>query len=163
MKLAFLPVFMTCLRICFLTITFIALPSLAATGQTVTGSFANKYVSRGSTARGKVVLALPKELHVNSNRPGSEFLIPTVVRISGRGIKAGRVSYPRGHDRKFQFTTKILNVYEGTTVFPFRITVPGNYRGRSLTVNAVVEFQACTEEVCYAPRTETIKISARVR
>jgi hypothetical protein len=154
---------MTLLRICFLTITFIAFAGVAAIGQSVTGSFANGTVKRGSIARGNIVLTLPKELHVNSNRPGSEFLIPTVVRISGRGIKAGRVIYPRGHDRRFQFTTKILNVYEGTTVFPFRVTVPGNYRGRSISVNATIEFQACTEELCYPPRKETIKITARVR
>ena len=154
---------MTRLRICFLTIAFIAFAAVAAIGQTVTGSFAERFVKRGSLARGKVVLTLPKELHVNSNRPGSEFLIPTAVRISGRGIKAGRVTYPRGRDRKFQFTTKILNVYEGTTVFPFRVRVPRNYRGKTVTVTAVIEFQACTEEVCYAPRKETIEITARVR
>ena len=154
---------MTCLRIVLLTTFFIASFFLTSIGQTVTGSISSGSVKRGSIARGKVLLTLPKELHVNSNRPGSEFLIPTVVRISGRGIKAGRVTYPRGHDRKFQFTTKILNVYEGTTVFPFRISVPWNFRRRSITVNAMIEFQACTEEVCYAPRKESIKMTARVR
>jgi hypothetical protein len=154
---------MPCLRIFFLTLAFVILFCLDAVGQTVTGSISNGSVKRGSTARGKVALTLPNELHVNSNRPGSEFLIPTVVKLSGRGFTVGRVTYPRGHDRKFQFTTKILNVYEGTTVFPFRVTVPGNYRGRYITVNATVEFQACTEQLCYPPRKETIKITARVR
>jgi len=90
-------------------------------------------------------------------------LIPTVVKLSSRAFTVSRVTYPRGLNRKFQFTTKILNVYEGTTVFPFRVTVPGNYRGRSITVNATVEFQACTDQVCYPPRKETIKITAKVR
>ena len=154
---------MTCLKTCFLTFAFITLFCLTAVGQTVTGSFAEKSVKRGATARGKVALTLPNELHVNSNRPGSELLIPTVVKLSGRGFTVGRVTYPRGHNRKFQFTSKTLNVYEGTTVFPFRVKVPRNYRGRSVTVNAVVDFQACTEQVCYPPRKETIKITARVR
>ena len=154
---------MTCLRICFLTFAFTALFCLTTVGQTVTGSISNGSVKRGSTSRGNVALTLPKELHVNSNRPGSEFLIPTVVKLSSRGFTVSRVSYPRGLNRKFQFTTKILNVYEGRTAFPFSVTVPRNYRSRTITVNAVIEFQACTEEVCYSPRKETIKITANVR
>jgi DsbC/DsbD-like thiol-disulfide interchange protein len=100
---------------------------------------------------------------VNSNRPGSEYLIPTVVTLSANGARVGRAAYPRGTDRKFKFTTKTLNVYEGSVRFPFRLTVPRNYRGKSVTVTAVVDFQACSEEVCYAPRKETITIEAAVR
>ena len=140
----------------------IASASLAH-AQSISGSIANGSVRRGTTAQGVVKLEIPPERHVNSNRPGSEFLIPTVVKLSGKGIRLGRVTYPRGHDRKFQFTTKILNVYEGTVRFPFRLTVPRNYRGRSVTVKATVDFQACTDEVCYPPRTETVSITARVR
>ena len=137
--------------------------SFAASSQTVTGSIRNGTVRRGVAARASVVLSLPKELHVNSNRPGSEYLIPTVVRLSAKGVKLGGVSYPRAHDRKFQFSEKPLNVYEGTVVFPFRVTVPGNYRGNSITVNATIEYQACTEELCYQPRKEVVRITARVR
>lgn len=134
-----------------------------AAAQTVSGSIAKGMVRRGTTARGVIVLEIPKELHVNSNRPGSEYLIPTEVKLSSKGARLGRVTYPRGHDRKFQFTTKILNVYEGRVSFPFRMTIPKNYRGKSVTVTAIVDFQACSEDVCYAPRKETITIKAAVR
>jgi DsbC/DsbD-like thiol-disulfide interchange protein len=148
------------------SLTFVLLllaMTLLARPQTVTGSIANGSVRRGATAKGVVELEIPGALHVNSNRPGSEYLIPTKVRLASKGVRLGRVVYPRGLDRKFQFTTKILNVYEGTVRFPFLITVPKNYRGRSVTVNAVVDFQACTEEVCYPPRSEKLTITARVR
>jgi DsbC/DsbD-like thiol-disulfide interchange protein len=134
-----------------------------ADAQTVSGSIANGTVRRGTTARGSVVLEIPKELHVNSNRPGSEYLIPTEVALFAKGARVSRVVYPRGHDRRFQFTTKTLNVYEGKVSFPFRITVPRNYRGKLVTVTAIVDFQACSEEVCYPPRKETVNIEASVR
>jgi DsbC/DsbD-like thiol-disulfide interchange protein len=136
---------------------------VTANSQTVSGSIANGSVRRGTTARGFVEMQIPSERHVNSNRPGSEYLIPTVVKLSAKGVRVGRVVYPRGLDKNFQFTTKTLNVYEGTVRFPFRVTIPRNYRGRYITVNATVDFQACTDEVCYAPRKEDLKITARVR
>ncbi len=150
------------IRILTFVLILAAFAVLART-QTVTGSIGNGSIRRGTAARGVVELNIPSELHVNSNRPGSEYLIPTVVKLSAKGVRLGRVVYPRGLDRKFQFTTKILNVYEGTVRFPFRVAVPKNFRGRYVTVNAVVELQACTEEVCYPPRTEKVKITARVR
>lgn len=150
------------IRIITLALLLTAFTSFAWT-QTVTGSMSSATVRRGSVARGFVELRIPDGLHVNSNRPGSEYLIPTDVKLSAKGARVGRVIYSRGRDRKFQFTTKILNVYEGTVRFPFRLTVPRNYRGRSVTVNATVDFQACTDQVCYPPRKEKIAITARVR
>jgi DsbC/DsbD-like thiol-disulfide interchange protein len=155
---------MTHLKLCCLTVVVVFVFHYSNSAQTVTGSISKGAVKRGVTARGSIVLSLPNELHVNSNRPGSEYLIPTEINLSSkRGVRVGRVKYPRGHDRKFQFTTKILNVYEGRTVFPFTVTVPTNYRGRSITVRANVEFQACTDEVCYPPRKEVVTMTARVR
>ena len=147
----------------FVLLLVICIFTFSAWSQTVSGSIGNGSVRRGTTVRGSVVLRIPDGLHVNSNRPGSEYLIPTVVRIKGKGITLSRVTYPRGRDRKFQFTSKILNVYEGKVSFPFRITVPRGFRGKSVTVNATVDLQACTEEVCYPPRKETLKITAGVR
>jgi DsbC/DsbD-like thiol-disulfide interchange protein len=147
----------------FSIVLLLSASALVASSQTVSGSIGKGTIRRGTTVRGVVEMQIPSERHVNSNRPGSEYLIPTVVKLSGRGVRVGRVTYPRGLDKNFQFTTKTLNVYEGTVRFPFRVTVPRNYRGRFVTVNATVDFQACTDEVCYAPRKEQFKITARVR
>jgi DsbC/DsbD-like thiol-disulfide interchange protein len=153
---------MTHLKIFCLAIIAVFVIHYSITAQTVSGSISKGVVKRGVTTRGSIVLSLPSELHVNSNRPGSEYLIPTEIKLSGRGVKVSRVVYPRGRDRKFQFTRKLLNVYEGRTVFPFSVTVPRKFRGKTITVRANVEFQACTEEVCYPPRKEVVTMTARV-
>lgn len=144
----------------FLSITLF---SFAASSQTVKGSIGNGTAKRGISTRGSVVLEIPHGLHVNSNRPNNEYLIPTVVRLTGSGVKITKVIYPRGKDRKFNFSEKTLNVYEGTIVFPFTVTVPKSFRGKNIKVNATVEFQACTEEVCYPQRSEKVSITAAVR
>lgn len=137
--------------------------STVSYAQTVTGSIGNGTVRRGAATRGTVVLEIPKELHVNSNKPESEYAIPTTVRISGSGVRVGKITFPRGTDRKFQFSEDTINVYEGTVFFPFSVTVPRNYRGKSVSLKAVVRYQACTDEVCYPPRNKEIMLTAKVR
>lgn len=133
----------------------------AANAQTVSGSIGA--VARGGSVKGRITLSVPGGLHVNSNRPNSKYAIPTSVRISAVGAKTSAVTYPRGRNRKFQFSEDTLNVYEGTVSFLFNLTVPANFKGDTVKVRAVVRYQACTDEVCYPPRDKEITLTARVR
>jgi DsbC/DsbD-like thiol-disulfide interchange protein len=135
----------------------------AASAQTVTGSIAGGTVQKGKAARGAVVLSIPGGLHTNSNRPGNRYQIPTTVRLTAAGARVSGPTYPRGVNRKFQFSETVINVYEGTVRFPFTVTVPAGFRGNTVSVRAVVRYQACTDEVCYPPRNKEITITARVR
>ena len=132
-----------------------------ASGQTVSGSISD--TARGGRGRGSVVLSIPGGLHVNSNRPSSEYAIPTTVRLRASGAKVSGVIYPRGRNRKFQFSENPINVYEGRAVFPFTLAVPANFKGNAVRVRAVVRYQACTDEVCYPPRTVEITLTGKVR
>lgn len=136
--------------------------AISTNAQTVGGSIGA--VSRGGSGRGSIVLNIPGGLHVNSNRPASEYAIATTVSVSSNdGVKTGAVSYPRGTNRKFQFSENTINVYEGRVVFPFTVRVPPNYRGNTVRVRAVVRYQACTNEVCYPPKTKEMMLTGRVR
>jgi len=131
--------------------------------QTIAGSIGNGTVARGASAKGSVVLSIPGGLHVNSSRPNSQYAIATNVRVSGSGVKTSAIRYPAGRNRKFSFSENEINVYEGRTVFPFSVTVPANYSGDSIKVRAVVKYQACTEEVCYPPKTKEVTLTAKVK
>jgi len=137
--------------------------SIAALAQTVTGSIGNGTVTRGVASRATVTFSLPGGLHVNSSRPGSEYAIPTVVRASAKGVKVGAVTYPRGKNQKFEFSENSINVYDGRTSFSFPVTVPANFRGDTVRVNVSVRYQACTNEVCYPPKTKALTLTAKVR
>lgn len=134
-----------------------------SSAQTFSGSIANGSVVRGGSAKGTIIMNIPAGLHVNSNRPSSEYAIPTTVQISGVRSSVSAVTYPRGRNRKFQFSDNPINVYEGRAIFGFTVKVPGDYRGNSVRVNATVRYQACTEEVCYPPKTKQITVIAKVR
>lgn len=134
----------------------------SAQAQSVSGSIANGTVTKGKAARATVVLSIPGGLHVNSSRPGSEYAIPTTVRASAKGVRIGAVVYPRGQNRKFGFSENAINVYEGRATFTFPVTVPANFSGSTIRVNVTVRYQACTDEVCYPPKSKQITLTARV-
>jgi len=137
---------------------------LTANAQTVTGSISDGTVGKGGSARGSLVLDIPGGLHVNSNRPASEYAIATTVRLSSDGgVRTGSVTYPHGTNRKFQFSENTINVYEGRVRFPFTVKVPANYSGKTVRVRATVRYQACTNEVCYPPKSKEVTLTARVR
>jgi DsbC/DsbD-like thiol-disulfide interchange protein len=150
-------------RILGIVLTILTVGAAMASAQTVSGSIGNGSVARGSSARGSVVLSIPGGLHVNSSRPASEYAIPTTVRLSGSGIKVSGPTFPRGVNRKFQFSENVINVYEGTVRFPFTVNVPAGFKGDTVRVRAVVKYQACTDEVCYPPRSKEVTLTARVR
>ena len=144
----------------FLSLVFLVAGLSATNAQSISGSIGA--VKRGGSTRGTVVMSIPGGLHVNSNRPNSEYAIPTTVRVTAVGAKVGGVSYPRGRNRKFGFSESSINVYEGRASFSFNLTVPANFKGNVVRVRAVVKFQACTDEVCYAPKSKEITFTAKV-
>ena len=150
-------------RILGIILTVLMVGIAAVSAQTVSGSIGNGSVARGSSARGSIVLSVPGDLHVNSSRPASEYAIPTTVRLSGTGVRVTGPTYPRGVNRKFQFSENLINVYEGTVRFPFTVNVPRVFKGDTIRVRAVVRYQACTNEVCYPPRSKELTLTARVR
>lgn len=150
-------------RILGILLSVLALGVGPASAQTVSGSIGNGSVARGGSTRGTIVLSIPGGLHVNSSRPASEYAIPTTVRLSGTGARVSGPRYPRGVNRKFQFSENVINVYEGTVRFPFTVNVPAAFKGNTVRVRAVVRYQACTDEVCYPPRTKEITLTAKVK
>lgn len=146
-----------------LAVIVLAGAASSAMAQTVTGSIANGSVTRGKAARATVVLNIPAGLHVNSANPNSEYAIPTKVKATSSNSRIGSVSYPRGKNRKFSFSESTINVYEGRAAFGFNVTVPAGFKGNSISVRVAVKYQACTEEVCYPPKTKEITLTAHVK
>ena len=149
-------------KLLFLSALFCATGSYAH-AQSVTGSIGNGTFAPGKAARVKVVLNLPGGLHANSRYPGSDYAVPTTVSASGSGLRIGAVSYPRGHNRTFEFSSNPINVYEGRTTFNFSVTVPANYTRKTINVNVKVKYQACTNEVCYPPKSKDVTLTARAQ
>ena len=115
---------------------------LSAKAQTISieGSIERSSVEPGSTNKGTVTLSIPKELHTNSNTPTSEFMIPTAVKFSSSEAKITKISYPKGKNKKFDFSEEPINVYEGKTTVKFNFTVPKTLKSKTVKIRAVVSY-----------------------
>ena len=102
--------------------------------------------------------------HINSNKPKSEFLIPTVLKVEATtDIIIGRTTYPDGQDMSFAFAPdEKLNVYTGdfevdVLVRPLRVVEKGKY-----IVRGTLKYQACDNSACYPPKQLPISFDVKI-
>lgn len=121
----------------------------------VNGFFSVDPAHQGSTFQAAIVLDIPDGLHVNSNRPLGKYAIPTSVKIDAPGgLRVTAVSYPRGTVRTFRFgggEPERLSVYEGRAIIRFSVAVPPGQEQGVARIRANVQFQSCSDEVCFPP------------
>ena len=97
-----------------------------------------------------------QDLHINSHKPTSDYLIPTVFSIpESSGVRLESATYPAGAD----FTLPVdpstkLSVYSGDFAIQARIVAS---QGDHL-VEAKLRYQACDQNVCLPPKTITVPI-----
>lgn len=110
-------------------------------------------VAAGKSANVELPFRVTRGYHINSNKPTSELLIPTVLSVKPpTNIVVTKLTYPAGKDRSFPFSPgDKLNVYTADftvngLVRAARTTPPGTYR-----VKGILKYQACDDRACYPP------------
>lgn len=121
-------------------------------------------VRAGSTSTVQLPFRVAPGFHINSHKPGSELLIPTVLHMDPpTDIEIAKVQYPAGRELSFDFAPEEkLNVYAGefgvsAMVRPARNTSPGRYR-----VRGNLKYQACDNRACYPPAQLPIAFDVQV-
>jgi len=102
--------------------------------------------------------------HINSNKPKSEFLIATSLKLDApTDIVIGRVTYPKGEELSFPFAPEEkLSVYSGTfdigiVVRPLHDVIPTKYM-----VRGNLRYQACDKAACYPPNNLPVQFEVKV-
>ena len=121
-------------------------------------------VRAGATAKVEIDFRIPSEFHINSNKPHSELLIPTTLRlIVTDPIKIGSVTYPAGQDTSFPFApTEKLSVYSGDFTITTVIRALPTATNGTYPVNGELHFQACDRSACYPPKSIPVKFEITV-
>ena len=110
-----------------------------------------------------VVMDIPHGYHVNSNRPLESFLKATQLSVeTTSGVRAGAVIYPRASLRKFAFSKTNLSVYEGRVILRFNVTVAANFRDGNLEVKAKLNYQSCSDALCFPPQYREVRVGLPV-
>ena len=108
-------------------------------------------VAVGQSFRVAVVLDLPAPWHCNANPPSQPDFIPTTLTFdSNPAVTLGAVRYPAGELVKVSWSDTPVALYSGQTVLLVDAKLTG---AGPVTLTGAVRYQACDDQVCYAPKT----------
>ena len=151
----------------------IALFAVLAGAQTLAPS-SDEYVSMASPKKLSIAAGRPAILeldfrakpgmHVNSNTPKSEFLIPTKVRfMPPTDLMVGKVQYPAGEELALPFSPKDkLSVYSGDFRISAQVSASRSATTGPYTVHGELKYQACNDKACFPPKTLPFTFNVQV-
>lgn len=121
-------------------------------------------VTRGKAGTVQLDFRISSGFHVNSNKPKSELLIPTALKLNPpTDIVVGRITYPPGEERTFPFSPdEKLSVYGGpfsisVSIRPLASVIPTKY-----AVHGTLRYQACDNATCFPPKELPVDFQIRV-
>lgn len=111
-------------------------------------------VAAGKTANATLRFAVSEGNHVNSNKPGSNLLIPTKLTLEpADGIRVVKMSYPPGQELSFPFDPdEKLNVYTGPFDVAVQLRATAGATAGARTLRGKLTYQACNDRACFPPR-----------
>ncbi len=115
---------------------------------------------RGDSATVRVRVIIPEGWHIQSNAPLDEFLIPTEVKASGKGLEFGKPVFPRPRMKELAALGGEVALFEDTldVRMPVRFRASGAGAAKALEAATVnVRYQACNDSQCLPPRTIAAK------
>ena len=102
-------------------------------------------------------------LHVNSNEPLEDFLIPTVLTLDPpEGIALEAVAWPTPIMLEQQGSENPLAVFEETFVIGAAFTVASDLDAGNYSIPGSLRYQACDERMCYIPTTASLEFQLTV-
>lgn len=124
----------------------------------------NVQVKPGGSVAVQLDFRIGSDFHVNSNRPKSDLLIPTVLKLaSAPDVSVATVKYPLGQDVSFPFAPdEKLSVYSGDFSLTAVIKAASRAAAGAYPVSGELRFQACDRGACYPPRSIPVKFEVSV-
>jgi DsbC/DsbD-like thiol-disulfide interchange protein len=122
-------------------------------------------VAPGGSVRVELRIRVTPGYHINSNKPNSEFLIPTRLKLSPpAGLTPGAIVYPAGKDLTFAFSPKEkLSVYSGDFTVRAELRALGSAPAGSYKVPGELRYQACNDRACFPPTKLPVEFEVTVR
>jgi thiol:disulfide interchange protein DsbD len=98
--------------------------------------------------------------HINAHKPTEPFLVPSDVKFTlPPGIAVDTLNYPKPDRKMFAFAAgKELLVYEGKVGMTTAVTVPADFAGTRIRIEATMRYQACNDSTCLPPTTVTTEL-----
>jgi len=101
---------------------------------------------------------LPKDIHVQSDKPRDPYVIPTLLTLTPPGgTTVKEITYPESTDFLLLGWEEPLLVFENEFTIGVSLTLDVDVPSDGLVVSGNFVYQACDDRVCFAPASETIE------
>jgi hypothetical protein len=119
----------------------------------------------GEARRVELDFRVSSGFHINSNKPHSNLLIPTTLKlIAPKPLEIASIQYPAGEDQSFPFSpNEKLSVYSGDFTVYVTVKAPPFVHGSSFSVGGELYYQACDKNACYPPKKLLVDFKVAVR
>lgn len=109
------------------------------------------------------VVNIHSGLHINSNNPNEEYLIPTILKFTSQSaLSIGEIVYPKPIFKEFSFSTNPLSVYEGNTKIYATLQASPDVKPGVYELEGSLSFQGCNDNSCFAPGEVKLKANLTV-
>ena len=100
-------------------------------------------------------MAPKPRIHVYA--PGARDYLPIALKVeSTRGVTAGKLTYPKSQTLTFE--GQKIPVYDRPFRLTQEVTLDRSLKaGDTLTVTGTLNYQACTDEVCFIPASAPLR------
>ena len=113
-------------------------------------------VKRGGTVTETLKLTVAPGVHVNSDRPKDEFIIPLKLTWTDGPLVAKSVAYPKAEEIKVG--SQMLTVFTGNFAIQTSFQAAAGASAGPATVNGKLRYQACNNEMCFRPATAEVRL-----
>lgn len=117
----------------------------------------------GQTVAVQLRVELPEDIHVQSDNPREDYLIPTVLTFAPpSGVTVEGVEYPVATDWFLEGQEEPLAVFGDEFTIEARLALATNVSPGELVVPGLFQYQACDDRVCFPPATEAVEWRVQV-
>jgi hypothetical protein len=109
-------------------------------------------VAAGSTAVVSLKVRLPKDVHVQADKPRDPSLIATALTIEPpAGVTVERITYPPATELAQQGRREKLLVFGPEFEIEAHVAVAGSVAPGDLVIPLRLRYQACNDTMCFPP------------
>lgn len=106
-------------------------------------------VKRGSSVTQTLDVAVLPGMHVNSDKPKDEFLIPLKLTWTGGPLEQQSVTYPKPED--VTVGNQVVSVFTGKFQLATKFQVASGAAPGSAVMTGKLRYQACNNQMCFRP------------
>jgi hypothetical protein len=119
---------------------------------------------KGKSASVTLNFRVAPGFHINSNKPNSEMLIATVLKLDPpTDMSLGNITYPAGEQLSFPFAPdEKLSVYPGDFKVQATARTIGSIHAGNYRIHGELKYQACDNSACYPPKTVPVAFDVKV-